>query len=292
MTKTTRTGGFGIGFRQGWVEWQKNVPKLAAWAKRENFACLDLGADADKNTSDVLAAGLKLGSVDLPLWRELISPDAATRQQAVAKGKSFIEACHAVAGPLNYFVVMLPEKPALKRAENFAFMVESYAALAPTLEKTGSKIVIEGWPGDGALCCTPETIRAFFQKVPSLAMGLNFDPSHLIRMGIDPIRFLHEFVSRVHHIHGKDTEIFPEAVYEYGSEQESTFTPAHHFGSAFWRYTLPGHGEGRWTEYFHILQKAGYKGLVSVELEDENFCGTEESEKVALVASRDFLASC
>ena len=168
--KTTRTGGFGIGFRRGWVEWQKNLPKLAAWAQSEDFACLDLGGDADKTAAEVLAAGLKLGSVDLPLWKELISPDAATRKDAIAKGKSYIEACHRVAGPLNYFTVMLPEKPELKRAENFAFMAGSYAELAPALEKAGSKIVIEGWPGPGALCCTPETIRAFFEKVPSPAI--------------------------------------------------------------------------------------------------------------------------
>ena len=290
--KTTRTGGFGIGFRRGPVEWQKNLAKLAAWAKEEDFACLDLGGDADKTAPEVLATGLKIGSVDLPLWQGLISPDAATRQQAVAKATSYIETCHGVAGPLNYFVVMLPEKPELKRAENFDFMVESYAALAPALEKTGSKIVIEGWPGPGALCCTPETIRAIFQKVPSTAMGLNFDPSHLIRMGIDPIRFLHEFAPRVHHIHGKDTEIFPESTYEYGTEQAPAFAPSHRFGAAHWRYALPGHGEGRWVEYFRILEKVGYKGFVSIELEDENFCGPEQSEKVALIASRDFLASC
>ena len=41
-------------------------------------------------------------------------------------------------------------------------------------------------------------------------MSANFDPSHLIRMGIDPLRFLEEFIDSVYHVHGKDTEILAE----------------------------------------------------------------------------------
>ena len=44
-------------------------------------------------------------------------------------------------------------------------------------------------------------------------------------------------------------------------------------------------------EIFSILKTSGYKGAVSVELEDENFNGTEEGEKRALEYSLAFLKS-
>ena len=48
----------------------------------------------------------------------------------------------------------------------------------------------------------------------------------------------------------------------------------------------------RWVEIFRILADAGYKGAVSIELEDENFNGTPEGEKAGILHARDFLQSC
>jgi sugar phosphate isomerase/epimerase len=59
-----------------------------------------------------------------------------------------------------------------------------------------------------------------------------------------------------------------------------------------WRYTIPGHGVARWTEIFRILVSAGYKGVVSIELEDENFNGSAEGERAGILHGRDFLQSC
>jgi sugar phosphate isomerase/epimerase len=42
---------------------------------------------------------------------------------------------------------------------------------------------------------------------------------------------------------------------------------------------------------FGILKDAGYQGMVSIELEDENFNGTEQGEKRGFTVSRDYLAS-
>ncbi|MCB0185472.1 MAG: sugar phosphate isomerase/epimerase, partial [Caldilineaceae bacterium] len=141
---------------------------------------------------------------------------------------------------MTYFGVMMPEDPSLPRAETFGYMVESWRELAKVMEANNARYVIEGWPGPGALCCTPETYRAFFEAVPSPAMGVNYDPSHLLRMGINPVRFLKEFVGRVYHVHGKDTEILADNVYEYGTEQPATFVKAKPFGGYAWRYTIPG----------------------------------------------------
>ncbi|MFN8491522.1 MAG: sugar phosphate isomerase/epimerase [Caldilineaceae bacterium] len=285
----TRTGSFPIGFRRGWTDWQKDIDSLIAWAKENGLEAIDLGKDANVVGQKVLDAGLRIGSVDLRDNKGMISPDRATREKAIEDNAEFIHECSAL-GPTNFFLVMLPEKPELPRAENFGYMVESFSQLAPVLEKYEARLVIEGWPGPGALCCTPETYRAFFAAVQSKAMGVNYDPSHLLRMGIDPLRFLREFGDRVYHAHGKDTEILTENVYEFGTEQPSTFTKSVAFGGAAWRYTIPGHGITRWVEVMKILQEKGYQGAVSIELEDANFNGKTDTEQQGILQGARFLA--
>lgn len=287
----TRTGGYGIGFRRGWSDWQKDLEQVIAFARENGFACLDLGADAAKIAPAVLAAGLRIGSADLLGGKGLITADAAKRKDAVAANREYIEAC-AAHGIRNFFCVMIPEKPELGRADNFKLMIAGMQEIAPVLEKHQARLVIEGWPGPGALCCNPETCRMLFKEVPSSGMGINYDPSHMLRMGIDPIRFLLEFVERVHHVHGKDCELISEALYEVGHEQAPVFTKGHGFGSAVWRYTIPGHGQMRWVEALNILKSSGYDGLISIELEDENFNGSKEGEQTGLLAGARFLAAC
>lgn len=287
----TRTGGFAIGFRRGWGDWQRDLSGLIQWAEDNQFGVIDLGRDGDTAAKQVTDAGLKVGSVDLAEWQGMISEDASKRKDAVAKNAAYVEAA-AAGGAFNHFLVMLPEDPAKPRSENFGYMVESVNELAPHLEKHNARLVIEGWPGAGALCCTPEGYRACFKECPSKSVGVNYDPSHLVRMGIDPIRFASEFKDRVYHIHGKDTEIFEEALYEFGTEQPATFAKNHGFGAHHWRYTIPGHGGIRWTSAFEILADNGYSGAVSIELEDENFNGSEDGEKRGLILGGAFLSGC
>ena len=51
----------------------------------------------------------------------------------------------------------------------------------------------------------------------------------------------------------------------------------------------PGHGVARWTEIFKELKAANYKGVVSIELEDENFNTSESGEKAGLMHSLNYL---
>jgi sugar phosphate isomerase/epimerase len=287
----TRTGNIEIGFRRGWSDWQKDLQSVIEFAKSESFNVIDLGNDADESGPQVLDAGLKIGSVDLPDWQGMISPDKAKRDAAVARNTDYIRACGAF-GSLNHFVVMLPENPGQGYEANFKWMVESYNLLAPVLEEHSARLVIEGWPGPGALCCNPEGCRLFFEECSSPAFGFNYDPSHLIRMGIDPIRFLHEFSGRIYHVHGKDTELFPEGVYEFGYLLEPIQAEVPGFGSTYWRYSIPGHGQMRWSEAFRVLSEKGYQGFISIELEDGNFNGTEAGEKQGLILGRRNLESC
>jgi sugar phosphate isomerase/epimerase len=284
----TRTGAFPIGFRRGRSDWQSDPASLSNWALQHDISVIDLGADAPGALDTFAAAGMRIGSIDLAAVKPMISPDRTRRAEAIAQNADYVAKC----GPANYFLVMLPEDPKLPKAENFGYMLESFGELAPTLEENNAHLVIEGWPGPGALCCTPEAFRALFRELPSPAMGINYDPSHLIRQGIDPLRFLDEFGERVHHVHGKDTELLSENLYTFGSEQPPTFAQRIRFGSLHWRYTIPGQGCMRWSQAFTKLAALGYTGCVSIELEDANFNGTTQGEQFGILQGARFLAGC
>jgi len=287
----TRTGGYPIGFRQGGGAWLRDAEAVIAWMEANGLEVIDLGRDADEAAQPYLEAGVRIGSVDLCEREGMISSDAGHRSEAVARNTEYIRSC-ATAAMRNFFVVMLPADPGLPRAESFGYMVESFGRLVPVLEEYDAHVVVEGWPGPGALCCTPEGYRGLFREIPSTAMGINYDPSHLIRQGIDPIRFLREFGDRVFHVHGKDAELIPENLYEYGHEQPPTFAKRYAFGGMAWRYTIPGHGVVRWPTAFAILSELGYAGCVSIELEDASFNGAEDTEKLGILQGAQFLAGC
>ena len=111
-------------------------------------------------------------------------------------------------------------------------------------------------------------------------------------MGIDPFRFLNEFIDRVYHVHGKDTEILTDKLYEYGHEQPATFADPIPYGAFAWRYTIPGHGLTRWTETLRVLEANGYAGCISIELEDANFFRETEAEQLGILQGARFLTVC
>lgn len=293
-TSKTLTGNYPIGYRWVGTAWQNDFDKTLEWTAANGFVSIDLPASHVTQAVKLTKHGLKVVSIDIAGWggyQALITSDKAKRAEAVKKTTEIVQQ-GAEAGASVFFTLMLPENPELPRAENFKYMTEAYSQLAPVFEKTGAKLAIEGWPGPGALCCTPETYRAFLKEVPSPAFGINYDPSHLLRMGIDPMRFLTEFGKRVVHVHGKDTELNTDHLYEFGNEQPGTFTPGQSFGGWAWRYTIPGHGQSCWSAIFQHLVKEGFKGIVSIELEDLRFNGSEEGEKLGLIKSREYLEGC
>jgi sugar phosphate isomerase/epimerase len=289
----TRTGSFPIGFRRGWSDWQKNLTEVIAFAKSNGFETIDVEDLSAEQIRPILDAGLRIGSVDVKRpWSALASADAGKRKAAVAAAAERIRSAAAL-GVRNFFAVVFPEEDARPVRESFGFIVDGYAALAAAIRGSGAKIVMEGYPGSypwyPAHCCTPASLREFFKETADPALAINFDPSHLIRMGIDPVRFLGEFAGRVGHVHGKDTEIFPERVYEFGTLQQSALADPFPFGGHFWRYAIPGKGIAPWTKMLGMLKEAGYDGAVSIELEDKDFNGTEAGEKRGLIAARDYL---
>ncbi len=93
--------------------------------------------------------------------------------------------------------------------------------------------------------------------------GFNFDPSHLLWQGVDPVEFLRAFPDRIYHVHIKD------AIVTLGGRSGilSSHLP---FGDPRrgWDFRSPGRGSVNFEEIIRTLNQIGYDGPLSVEWED------------------------
>jgi sugar phosphate isomerase/epimerase len=93
--------------------------------------------------------------------------------------------------------------------------------------------------------------------------GFNFDPSHLIWQGVDPVEFLRAFPDRIYHVHIKDATTRLNG--------KSGILSSHlNFGDPRrgWDFRSPGRGSVNFEEIIRTLNDIGYKGPLSVEWED------------------------
>ena len=93
--------------------------------------------------------------------------------------------------------------------------------------------------------------------------GFNFDPSHLIWQGVDPVEFIREFPDRIYHVHVKDAIVTLNG--------RAGILGSHlNFGDPRrgWDFRSPGRGGVNFEEIIRALNQAGYDGPLSVEWED------------------------
>jgi len=265
---------------------------FARWCKDDGFGGMDLGGVNAERLQALRDAGLRLGTVDLPGTGKLLSPDAAVRAEGIEAATKAL-ADIAGAGGNKAFCVFVPQDGAQSRRASFENWKQAFPEVARVAERQGVRIAMEGWPGGGphypALGVTPETWRAMFEAVPGEAFGLNYDPSHLVRVGTDPLRALDEFAGRVVHVHGKDTAFDAEALYRHGN-LGPVFERVPNFSEGWWRYTIPGEGVCDWGQICARLARAGFDGTISIELEDFRYNGTLAGEKRGLSRAREHLA--
>jgi sugar phosphate isomerase/epimerase len=98
-------------------------------------------------------------------------------------------------------------------------------------------------------------------------VGANFDPSHLMWMGADPIAAVRALGGAIHHVHAKDTRI-DTANAAVNSVIDTT--PMGDLRARSWGYVTLGigHGESWWREFCIALRLAGYDDVLSIEHED------------------------
>lgn len=132
------------------------------------------------------------------------------------------------------------------------------------LEHSVSHIAFEMHPG---FCVyNPETLLKLRAEVGDV-IGANFDPSHLIWQGIDPVAAIRALKGAIYHVHAKDTKIdkYNTAVNgvldtkHYGRELERS-----------WVFRTVGYGNDEiyWRDLVSNLRLCGYDRVLSIEHED------------------------
>lgn len=109
-------------------------------------------------------------------------------------------------------------------------------------------------------------------------VGANFDPSHLMWMGADPLAAARALNGAIYHVHAKDTRVDPVMA---GINGVIETTPGDRFQGRAWNYiTLGyGHGEAWWREFVAVLAAVGYDDVFSIEHEDPMMSPLEGVEK-------------
>jgi sugar phosphate isomerase/epimerase len=98
-------------------------------------------------------------------------------------------------------------------------------------------------------------------------VGVNFDPSHLMWMGADPLAAIRALGDTIYHVHAKDTYVDPTVAGINGRlETKPGSAPRHRA----WNYVTLGygHGEDWWRQFCAALKMVGYNDVLSIEHED------------------------
>lgn len=127
----------------------------------------------------------------------------------------------------------------------------------PVLERLDMTMGWENYPCPTNFATVPGIWAQVFELVPNGRLGLEFDPSHLVRQYIDPIEAAWTFRDRIRSAHAKDTEITQPVLQKLGIH-----------GEGWWRYRIPGQGLIDWPAFITVLLQAGYSGGFAVEHED------------------------
>lgn len=147
---------------------------------------------------------------------------------------------------------------------------------------------MHGWHPDGYPCnlaYSPELWR----WLEGLGLWLNFDPSHLPPLGIDPVDALARHVDRVVHVHAKDVEISSSDRNELSCHGRA-IDRQDPWETGWWSYRLPGDGEVDWSGLMAVLADAGFDGTVAIEHEDDEGSGSAESILEGVQRAAAFLA--
>lgn len=172
--------------------------------------------------------------------------------------------------------------PALAPSDNVPEFSKVFTPFVAQAEDRGLRIVIEHCPmfEDTFLhginfAYTPETWELMFDAVPSVSLGLEFDPSHLVGLGIDPIGAIRQFRERIYHVHAKDAELISEAVNRYGWQDPRSN-----------RHRMPGLGQVNWQHIIDALREAGYSGNLDIEgRHDPVYHGEAEQQGLRLAVN-------
>ena len=174
-------------------------------------------------------------------------------------------------------------------ADNLKLFAHTWPQIVKTAEENNVRIGIENcpmlftndeWPGGKNLATTPAIWDRMFELIPSPALGLNYDPSHLVWQMMDPIRPIYDYKDKLFHIHLKDVKVYRDKLDRVGI---MAYPLEYHSPK------IPGLGDVDWRAFFSALTSVKYRGPVCIEVEDKAFEGSPEDVISAILTSRNYL---
>ncbi len=129
-------------------------------------------------------------------------------------------------------------------------------------EDHGARIAFEHCPMGafhspfGGINCiaTPDMWEKCFDAVPSKALGIEWDASHLMCQLIDPVLNVRLYGDRIFLVHAKDAKVYRDVIDRYG---------IYHPGAI--EHCFVGLGDADWSAIVKELFRAGYKGDLNIE---------------------------
>jgi sugar phosphate isomerase/epimerase len=282
---------------------KRSLADLCAWAAAHGYEALevaawpDLGdrpftathldaagftaAQADETKALFEQHGLELSS--LAFYDNNLHADPVERAAINEHVLACIDAAELLGCPtVGTFVGRHPGRTV---AENLRDAEEVFKPIVDRAGQAGVKVIVEncvmeGWHPDGYpgnLAYSPELWEWMFE----LGLYLNYDPSHLIWIGIDPVEAVRPYVDHIPHAQAKDVQLDLAARNRYGWPGKAVDRPDP-WDVGWWRYRVPGLGQVDWVRLVDALYEGGFDGVLSVEHEDPVWGGTEEKVEVGL----------
>jgi sugar phosphate isomerase/epimerase len=263
----------------------------AAGAERRRYAGtshIDVGGMTPARAQDITGALAERGVTisGLGYYPNPLHADADHRAAVIAHLMQVITAAGIMGvGVVNTF---LGGDRRLGVDDNWARAIEIFAPIIAHARNAGVRLCFENcpmifsqdeWPGGHNIAYSPKIWRRILGEWGD-AVGMNFDPSHLVWQMIDMGRFIREFGPHMAHVHAKDVMIDRDGLYENGVMS---------VGMGWQIPRLCGLGEVNWTVFFSELYRAGYDGPVIIEHEDRIFEGTDDKVKRGFLLARDVL---
>jgi sugar phosphate isomerase/epimerase len=281
------------------ADWAKSVGfealEIACWPagkgegrRYAGTSHINVGGLSKSEATDI-AASFKSKGIDvsgLGYYPNPLHSDAAHRDMVIGHLKKVITA----AGLIGVKVVntFVGGDRTLTLDQNWERAVTIFPDIVKHARDNGVTLAFENcpmifskdeWPGGHNIAYNPKIWRRIFEAWGD-SVGMNYDPSHLVWQMIDNVRFIHEFGSRMVHVHAKDLAIDRDGLYENGIMSA---------GIGWQVPRMPGLGDIHWNEIFAGLYRAGYDGPVIIEHEDRTFEGADDKVKRGFLLARDVL---
>ncbi|MDO8587145.1 MAG: sugar phosphate isomerase/epimerase family protein [Armatimonadota bacterium] len=160
---------------------------------------------------------------------------------------------------------------------------EMWGEHARFAEDHGVKIAFENCPmgqyglpvGGINMMCTPDMWEKAFDAVPSPALGLEWDPSHLICMFIDPVANLKKFGAKAYHVHAKDAHVDRELMSRRGVWYPGVV-----------EHCSPAMGDTDWALCIKELLRQGYASDLNIEGWHDAVYNREKEDEGLVIALR------